>query len=131
MDYIAIIVIIIALFMLSGSEYISEKITANKILLILVIVYFVYNGIHFGILLILLCAYLMYDEDTRNSLLEYYYKFRDKTQTLIETPDSKTDSIGFLNEDLIINEPREPEQTIPEPVPESSNLGSSENKISG
>ncbi len=76
MDYIAIIVIIITIFLLSGSKDISDKLYNNKILLILVIVYFVYNHIHFGILLIILFGYLLYDDDLRSELINYYHNVK-------------------------------------------------------
>lgn len=76
MDYIAIIVIIISIFLLSGSKDISDKLYNNKILLILVIIYFVYNHIHFGILLIILFGYLLYDDDLRSELINYYHNIK-------------------------------------------------------
>lgn len=97
MDYIAIIVIIISIFLLSGSKDISDKLYNNKILLILVIIYFVYNHIHFGILLIILFGYLLYDDDLRSELINYYHNI--KSSLSLEQTDNDKEEIEQMNDE--------------------------------
>lgn len=114
MDYIAIIVLIISIFLLSGSENISNKLYNNKILLILIIIYFVYNHIHFGILLIILFGYLLYDDNLRSELINYYHNI--KSSLSLEQMDNQAeieqinDEFDIPDESSIINIDEKDEQ---------------------
>lgn len=110
MDYIAIIVIIISIFLLSGSKDISDKLYNNKILLILVIIYFVYNHIHFGILLIILFGYLLYDDDLRSELINYYHNIKSSlsleqihNQEEMEPEQENIEELEIPDESNIVN----------------------------
>ena len=86
MNYIIIILFIVALFILSGSDDIIQKISENWILLLFVLIYFVYNNIHFGILLILVIGYITFDEDLYNRLKLYYANIKKYFETSQEEP---------------------------------------------
>ena len=72
MNFFIIIGIIIILFLLSGDKNLVNTIISNKLLVLVVLIYFVYNNINFVFLLLIFAAVLLYNENVRNFLTKKY-----------------------------------------------------------
>jgi hypothetical protein len=73
-NYIIVIIIIIIIFLFSADKNFINKFMDNKMIILLLTIYMLYNNFNIIILFLLLISALLYDENIRNIIYLRYEK---------------------------------------------------------